>query len=90
MDQPMEGIEVVEVKNKIDHMAYLPGMEQIDPAVRLAVTAAREGYDESAYTAKDVRAALDAQVRTPEHFAALLSPAADPFLEEMERGGRRA
>ena len=23
----MEGIEVVEVKNKIDHMTYLPGME---------------------------------------------------------------
>ncbi len=88
MDQPMEGIEVVEVKNKIDHMAYLPGMEQIDPAVRLAVTAAREGYDESAYTAKDVRAALDAQVRTPEHFAALLSPAADPFLEEMAQKAR--
>ena len=30
----MEGVQVVEVRNKIDHMAYLPGMEQIDPAVR--------------------------------------------------------
>ena len=88
MDQPMEGITVVEVKDKIDHMAYLPGMEQIDPTVRQQVTAARAGYDENAYTAQDVRAALDADVRTPEHFAALLSPAALPFLEEMAQKAR--
>ena len=88
MDQPMEGITVVEVKDKIDHMTYLPGMEQIDPTVRLQVTAARDGYDETIYTAKDVRAALDADVRTPEHFAALLSPAAEPFLEEMAQKAR--
>ena len=88
MDQPMEGITVVEVKDKIDHMAYLPGMEQIDPTVRQQVTAARAGYDENAYTARDVRAALDADVRTPEHFAALLSPAALPFLEEMAQKAR--
>ena len=88
MDQPMEGITVVEVKDKIDHMTYLPGMEQIDPTVRLQVTAARDGYDETIYTAKDVRAALDADVRTPEHFAALLSPAAEPFLEEMAKKAR--
>ena len=48
MDQPMEGITVVEVKDKIDHMAYLPEMEQIDPTVRQQVTAARAGYDENA------------------------------------------
>ena len=88
MDQPMEGVTVVEVENKTDHMAYYPGMEQIDPTVRLQVTAAREQYDERAYTAQDVRAALDADVRTPEHFAALLSPAAEPFLEEMARKAR--
>ena len=88
MDQPMEGITVVEVKDKIDHMTYLPGMEQIDPTVCQQVVAAREGYDETRYTAKDVRAALDADLRTPEHFAALLSPAAEPFLEEMAQKAR--
>lgn len=88
MDQPMEGITVVEVKDKIDHMTYLPGMEQIDPSVRQQVVAARADYDETAYTAQDVRAALDADLRTPEHFAALLSPAAEPFLEEMAQKAR--
>lgn len=85
----MEGIEVVEVRNKIDHMAYLPGMEQIDPTVREQVIAAMEAYDPMAYTARDVRAALDADARTPEHFAALLSPAAEPFLEEMAAKARQ-
>lgn len=82
-NQPMDGIEVVEIKNKLDHMTYLPGMEQIDPTVRHQVIAAMEGYDPAAYDARDVRAALAASVRTPAHFAALLSPAAEPFLEEM-------
>lgn len=85
----MEGVQVVEVKNKIDHMAYLPGMEQIDPTVREQVIAAMETYDPMAYTARDVRAALDADARTPRHFAALLSPAAEPFLEEMAAKARQ-
>lgn len=88
-NQPMEGVQVVEVRNKIDHMAYLPGMEQIDPTVREQVIAAMEAYDPMAYTARDVRAALDADARTPEHFAALLSPAAEPFLEEMAAKARQ-
>lgn len=36
-------------------------------------------------TAEDVRRALDAPVRTLEDFKALISPAAEPFLEEMAR-----
>lgn len=88
-NQPMEGVQVVEVRNKIDHMAYLPGMEQIDPTVREQVIAAMEAYDAMAYTARDVRAALDADARTPGHFAALLSPAAEPFLEEMAAKARQ-
>ena len=88
MDQPMDGVTVVEVKDKTDHLAYYPGMEQIDPSVRLQVAAARAGYDETRYTEKDVRAALDAELRTPEHFAALLSPAAEPFLEELAQKAR--
>ncbi len=86
--QPMEGVTVVEVKNKIDPTVYLPGMEQIDPTVREQVTAARDRYRADAYTARDVRAALDAERRSPEDFAALLSPAAAPFLEEMAQKAR--
>ena len=45
--QPMEGITVFEVENKIDHLTYLPDMEQIDPSIRLQVEeafAASKGY----------------------------------------------
>ena len=58
-NQPMGGIAVVEVRKKTDHLAYLPGMEQIDPTVREQVIAAMEAYDPMAYTARDVRAALE-------------------------------
>lgn len=86
--QPMEGIEVVEVKNKTNHMEYMPGMEQIDTSVRDQVVSAMKSFDPDSYTAADVRAALDATNRTPEHFAALLSPAADAFLDEMAEKAR--
>lgn len=42
-----------------------------------------EAYDYDSYTAEDVRCALAKRNRTPEDFAALLSPAAEPFIEEM-------
>ena len=44
-----------------------------------------DAYDPARYTAGDVRRALVQENRTPEDFAALLSPAAAPFLEEMAR-----
>jgi 2-iminoacetate synthase len=69
-------------------MAYLPDMEQVDPSVRLQVTAAYDGYDAARYTAADVRRALDAANRTRADFGALLSPAAEPFLEEMAQKAR--
>ncbi len=47
-----------------------------------------QAYNPDAYTAADVRAALDAAHRTPEHFAALLSPAADAYLDEMASRAR--
>lgn len=64
-------------------MEYAPEMEQIDSTIYDEVLRRREEYDYNRYTAADVRRALDADHRTPEDFAALLSPAAAPFLEEM-------
>ncbi len=61
----------------------MEGMEQIESDLLDKVISARKGYDPEAYTARDVRKALDADNRTAEDFAALLSPAAEPFLEEM-------
>ena len=86
--QPMEGITVFEVENKIDHLTYLPDMEQIDPSIRLQVEEAFAAYDPTSFTEADVRAALEADTLTPRDFGALLSPAAEPFLEEMAQRAR--
>ena len=66
-----------------DPMKYLEGMEAIDSDVMDKVLAAVENYDYTRYTAADVRSALNKDTLSPEDFAALLSPAAFPFLEEM-------
>ena len=65
-------------KNRIDHMTYLPGMEVLESDVMDQVVAAMEAYDYDKYTEADVRRALVHDSRTPEDFAALLSPAALP------------
>lgn len=66
-----------------NHMEYLPGMEQIDSNVCSDVMGQVQTYDYEKYTAKDVRAALEHATCTVEDFKALLSPAAEPFLEQM-------
>ena len=71
-----------------DPMEYLPGMERIESDVCRKVMEQVNGYDYSAYTARDVRAALERETCTLEDFKALLSPAAEPFLEEMAQRAR--
>jgi len=71
-----------------DPMEYFPDMEQIDSPVRARVIAAMEAYDYDSYTAADVRRALNHDSCTVEDFKALLSPAAQPFLEEMAARAR--
>ena len=75
-------------KNSIDHMTYLPGMEDIGSDVMDQVISAMNAYDYEKYTAKDVRAALEHATCTVEDFKALLSPAAEPFLEQMAERAR--
>jgi 2-iminoacetate synthase len=75
-------------ENRIDHMTYLPDMEVLESDVQAQVIAAMDGYDYESYTAADVRRALNHENRTPEDFAALLSPAALPFLEEMAQAAQ--
>lgn len=75
-------------KNRTDHMAYLPGMEALESEVQAQVIRFMESYDYTAYTSKDVSRALAHESRTPEDFAALLSPAALPYLEEMAQCAR--
>ena len=76
-------------KNRIDHMTYLPGMEDPGSDIMDQVVEASKNYDYDSYTATDVRRALQADPVTPKDFAALLSPAALPFLEEIAQAAQR-
>lgn len=71
-----------------NHMEYLPGMERIQSDVCANVMEQMNSYDYNKYTAKDVKAALEHETCTIEDFKALLSPAAEPFLEEMAQRAR--
>ena len=69
--------------SRTDHMAYMDGMEQISPDIRNRVINAMNEYDYGKYTATDVLRALEKDTCSVEDFKALLSPAAEPFLEKM-------
>ena len=71
-----------------NHMEYMPGMEIIESDVCHQVISQMNAFDYSIYTARDVRAALDHETCSVEDFKALLSPAAEPFLEEMAQKAR--
>lgn len=70
------------------HMEYLPGMEVIESDVCEKVMAQMNAYDPSVYTEKDVQAALEHTSCSLDNFKALLSPAAEPFLEQMAERAR--
>ena len=69
--------------SRTDHMAYMPGMEVIDSDICGKVISQMDSYDYSKYTARDVISALGHETCSIEDFKALLSPAAEPFLEQM-------
>lgn len=71
------------------HLEYLPGMEQITSDVCEKVMRQMEAFDYFRYTAKDVKAALEHENCSVEDFKALLSPAAEPFLEQMAQRARQ-
>lgn len=71
-----------------NHMEYMPGMEQIHSDVCENVISQMNNYDYSRYTAKDVKKALEHETCSIEDFKALLSPAAEPFLEQMSQRAR--
>ena len=73
---------------RTNHMEYMDGMERIESDICEKVLSQMKTYDYSVYTAKDVKTALEHTVCTVEDFKALLSPAAEPFLEEMAQRAR--
>ncbi len=66
-----------------NHMEYLPDMEIIKSDVMQKVISEMNSFDYSKYTARDVLAALEHEKCSISDFKALLSPAAEPFLEQM-------
>ncbi len=88
--------EALEKKHRLEtdpssrksHMEYLPGMEIIKSDVCKNVISQMNSYDYFKYTAADVKKALEHDTCTVEDFKALLSPAAEPFLEQMAQRAR--
>ncbi len=76
-------------KNRIDHMTYLPGMEVLQSDVMEQVISAMEKFNPESYTESDVHRALSKTSLSPEDFAALLSPAATPLIEEIAMAARK-
>lgn len=74
--------------SRTNHMEYMEGMEALDSDVMDKVISAMDNYDYNGYTKAHVQAALSHDIRTPQDFAALLSPAAEPFLEEMAQAAQ--
>ena len=73
-------------QQRIDHMKYLPDMEILeDSDIGEQVVSRMKAYDYNKYTADDVKRALETEYLSTEDFGALLSPAAEPFLEQMAR-----
>jgi len=70
------------------HMEYMPGMEKIQSDVCKKVISQMNSFDYLKYTSKDVKAALEHESCTIEDFKALLSPAAEPFLEQIAQRAR--
>lgn len=73
---------------RTDPMAYLPDMEVIQSDVCRQVMEQVHSYNPMRYTEKDVRTALAHDTCTIEDCKALLSPAAEPFLEQMAQRAR--
>lgn len=88
--------EALTVKHRLEtepsfrknHMEYMPGMERIESDVCERVLLQMADFDPSAYTAVDVKAALEHQSCSIDDFKALLSPSAEPFLEQMAEKAR--
>lgn len=88
--------ETLEKKHRLEtdpscrknHMEYLPGMEIIESDICQKVMSHMNSYDPYSYTEKDVKAALEHENCTLDDFKALLSPAAEPFLEQMAEKAR--
>jgi 2-iminoacetate synthase len=70
-------------------MTYLENMEIIDSDIMNKVIDGTNRYDPFVYTDDDVRNAIRKDSLTPYDYGALLSPAADGFLEDMAKRAKK-
>ena len=75
-------------EERCDHMTYMDDMEQIPHEILDKVVAEINSYKAEDYTASDVLRAIESDSCSLEGFKALLSPAAEPFLEQIARKAR--
>lgn len=73
----------------LDPFAYLPDMDVTASPVLNELLTRASTFDFDAATPADVRRALAAEHLTPEDFGALLSPAAEPLLEEIAHAAQK-
>ncbi len=76
-------------KKRTDHMTYLPGMEILDSDIDGKILRRMRAYDSDSYTEDDVRRAIRSRNRDLDDFGALLSPAAEPLIEEIAAEAQR-
>lgn len=96
VDSEFLSCEALEKKHKLEndpssrknHMEYMPGMEIIESDVCENVMSQMKLFNPSDYTEKEVKAALAHESCSIDDFKALLSPAAEPFLEKMAERAR--
>ncbi len=78
------------ISRETNHMEFQPGMERLeDSSILDEVLARAAAFDAGVFSAADVERALAAERLQPADFAALLSPAAAPYLEQMAARARR-
>ena len=75
-------------KSRTNHMEYMPGMEKIDSDICKNVMAYADSYDYENYTGKDVERALQQEIIGINELMILLSPAAEPYIEQMAERAR--
>lgn len=75
-------------EERCDHMTYMDDMEQIPHEILDKVVAEINSYKAEDYTASDVLRAIESDSCSLEDFKALLSPAAEPFLEQIAKKAR--
>ena len=72
-------------ENRINHMEYMDGMENIGDEIMNQVIFEMNDYDYDNYSDEDVMRALAKEVKDLNDFRALLSTAATNHLEEIAR-----